>query len=547
MGYDDEPFNSLQSVDTSVPGEDDVYNDMEGGSISSRGSGFDYFIENGTLRFSWRKLWLFTGPGFLMSIAYLDPGNLEADLQAGASTKYDLLWVLFWATVMGLVLQNIAAKLGVVSGKHLAQHCTTFPKPVRYTLWIMTETALICADCQEVVGSAIAIRILSGGRIPIYAGCLITAADCFAFMLLDRSGMRKLEALFGIFISTMVVTFGFQYFSKLPPQDEVFRGWAEPRITSNDAFQNAAGLIGAVIMPHNLFLHSALVLSRKVDRNFVADDKKAEYKVSEAVFYNKLESTIALMISFGINLFVVGVFANLDYFDSEGEPICYYEGKPITPNGDKGTDQIGLLSAGDCLEVIYNETWWKYIWALGVLAAGQASTITGTYAGQFIMEGFLDLKVKPAVRNIISRCFSLVPALIVAIETPGNPSGMDNLNQWLNVAQSIQLPFAMLPALYFAMSSTRCKKWTTRGWSSLLVWSISLLVLVSNVYAIIQVATDLPNEWYIWIVFSLFCIFYFVIVGYLVLVCAGVIKIEDPKSYGIEKPTNYGTSHISDE
>eukprot|EP01060_Flectonema_neradi_P022246 TRINITY_DN3051_c1_g1_i1.p1 TRINITY_DN3051_c1_g1~~TRINITY_DN3051_c1_g1_i1.p1 ORF type:complete len:545 (+),score=81.16 TRINITY_DN3051_c1_g1_i1:70-1704(+) len=544
MGYDDVTFTSDQSVDPSVA--DDDYNDAEEGSMVSRGTGFDYFLENGQLKFSWRKLWLFTGPGFLMSIAYLDPGNLEADLQAGATTQYDLLWVLFWATVMGLILQNIVAKLGVVSGKHLAQHCTTFPKPVRYTLWIMTETALICADCQEVVGSAIAIKILSGGKVPIYAGCLITAADCFAFMLLDKKGMRKLEALFGIFITTMVVTFGIQYFSRLPPQDEVFRGWAEPRITSNDAFQSAAGLIGAVIMPHNLFLHSALVLSRKIDRNFATNGKRAEYKVSEAVFYNKLESTIALMISFGINLFVVAVFANLDYY-KDGKPVCFYDGHTITPKGDNGTDQIGLLSAGDCLEAVYDASWWKYIWALGVLAAGQASTITGTYAGQFIMEGFLDMKVKPATRTFISRCFSLIPALIVAIETPGDPSGMDNLNEWLNVAQSIQLPFAMLPALYFAMSPSRCKQWATKGKTAALVWCISLLVLISNVYAIIQVAYDLPNEWYVWLVFSLFCIFYFSVNAYLVLVCIGFVKIEEPYNAIADVPTNYGDQEDESE
>ena len=532
MGYDDVTFTSEQSVDPSVL--DDEYDDAEGGSMVSSGTGFDYYVENGSLKFSWKKLWMFTGPGFLMSIAYLDPGNLEADLQAGASSQYKLLWVLFWATVMGLVLQNIVAKLGVVSGKHLAQHCTTFPKPVRYTLWIMTETALICADCQEVVGSAIAIKILSGGRIPIYAGCLITAADCFAFMLLDRNGMRKLEALFGIFISTMVVTFGFQYFSRLPPQDEVFRGWAEPRIGDNDTFQSAIGLIGAVIMPHNLFLHSALVLSRKIDRNFEKNPKKAEYKISEAVFYNKLESTIALMISFGINLFVVAVFANLKYFNDDGSPVCHYDGKVITPKGDDGTDQIGLLSAGDCLQAVNNAEWWKYIWALGVLAAGQASTITGTYAGQFIMEGFLDMKVKPATRTFISRCFSLIPAMIVAIETPGDPSGMDTLNEWLNVAQSIQLPFAMLPALYFSMSTSRCKKWATKGWSAIVVWIISALVLASNVYAIIQVAYDLPSKWYVWIAFSLFCVFYLCVNGYLILVCLGFLKIEDPNG-DIEK------------
>eukprot|EP01059_Diplonema_ambulator_P017117 TRINITY_DN29101_c0_g1_i1.p1 TRINITY_DN29101_c0_g1~~TRINITY_DN29101_c0_g1_i1.p1 ORF type:complete len:557 (+),score=189.59 TRINITY_DN29101_c0_g1_i1:53-1672(+) len=531
MGYDTKPFQDEQMTDPSADEELEV-DDRE--SVFTTGSGLQKFIDNGgKMTFSMRKLWAFTGPGFLMSIAYLDPGNLEADLQAGASAQYELLWVLFWATIMGLLLQNLASKLGLVTGRHLAQHCTRYPKYVRYTLWIMTEIALICADCQEVVGSAIAIRLLSGKRIPIWVGCLITAADCFAFMLLDKNGMRKLEALFGVFITTMVVTFGFQYFAKLPPQGDLLEGWARPRISSNDNFQTAAGLIGAVIMPHNLFLHSALVLSRKVPRDFKKDEQLANYRVSEAIYYNHIESTIALLVSFVINLFVVGVFAHLAYYTPDGEPVCSYDNKCVLP--DTNTDgtnctQIGLLTAGDCLKDVYNESWWLYIWALGVLAAGQASTITGTYAGQFIMEGFLDMKVKPAMRTFISRCFSLIPAMIVAIETPGNPDGMDTLNQWLNVAQSIQLPFAMLPVLYFATDTDVCMHFATKGWRSIVVWGISLVVLGSNIYAIYITAAQLPNLPEVWVAFSIFIVFYATFVTYLVAVCARFVKLPMPEA-----------------
>eukprot|EP01064_Diplonema_japonicum_P030601 TRINITY_DN5241_c0_g2_i10.p1 TRINITY_DN5241_c0_g2~~TRINITY_DN5241_c0_g2_i10.p1 ORF type:complete len:569 (+),score=143.96 TRINITY_DN5241_c0_g2_i10:72-1709(+) len=540
MGYETKPFTNEQMTDPSA-GEDEMSEDFGNisakDSVYSTGSGYQKYLDNGEkVVFDLRKLWAFTGPGFLMSIAYLDPGNLEADLQAGASGKYQLLWILFWATVMGLVLQNLASKLGLVSGKHLAQHCTKYPKYVKYTLWIMTEIALICADCQEVVGSAIAIRLLSGKRIPIWAGCLITAADCFAFMLLDKRGMRKLEALFGVFITTMVVTFGFQYFAKLPPQGDLFEGWARPHISSNDNFQIAVGLIGAVIMPHNLFLHSALVLSRKVNRKFDTEPEMAKYRVTEAIYYNHMESAIALLVSFVINLFVVGVFAHLSYYDADGLPVCSYDGKCVVPSDNTdGTNctQIGLLTAGDCLKDVYNESWWLYIWALGVLAAGQASTITGTYAGQFIMEGFLNLKVKPALRTLFSRCFSLIPAMVVAIETPGDPDGMDNLNQWLNIVQSIQLPFAMLPVLYFATDVKSCREFTTKGWVSWVVWVIALIVLVSNVYAIVLTASQLPDYIPVWIAFGLFNLFYVCLVGYLCLICARVLRLPEPNEEGV--------------
>lgn len=487
---------------------------------------------------------MFTGPGFLMSIAYLDPGNLEADLQAGASGRYTLLWVLFWATIMGLFLQNLASKLGVVSGKHLAQHCREYPKPARYALFVMTEIALICVDCQEVVGSAIAIHILSSHKVPIWAGCIITAIDCFFFMLLDQAGIRKLEALFGVFITTMVMMFGWQYFAQLPPQGELFRGWWEPRVVAtsygdvqvaeaDDNFQQAAGLIGAVIMPHNIFLHSALVLSRRVDRDWKMEPERAHYRVSEAIYYNRIESSVALLVSFVINLFVVGVFANLNYFQSSGLPQCTYDGSYVGPtdgsNADgESWDGIGLVTAGDCLKSVYGHSWWLYIWALGVLAAGQASTITGTYAGQFIMCGFVGLQMKPWVATTFARTFSLIPALVIAIITPSEPQNMDKLNQWLNIAQAIQLPFAMLPVMYFSYSAhpNHCRhEYVTKGWSAWLCWLIAALVLVDNMYAIYVTAWLLPNHIYVWIIFAIFCIFYGAFVIYLLLTCAGLITL----------------------
>ncbi|RXG55577.1 Protein Malvolio, partial [Armadillidium vulgare] len=240
--------------------------------------------------FSFRKLWAFTGPGFLMSIAYLDPGNIESDLQSGSLAGYKLLWVLMWATILGLLMQRLAARLGTVTGMHLAEVCyRQYPKYPRLLLWIMVEIAIIGSDMQE-------------NYIPLWGGVIITIADTFTFLALDQYGLRKLEALFGFLITVMGITFGYEYGVVKPDQGQVMRGLFVPgcKDCSRDAILQAVGIVGAVIMPHNLYLHSALV--KAVDRQ-----KKKE--VSEANKYYFIESCIALFLSFIINVFVVGVFA----------------------------------------------------------------------------------------------------------------------------------------------------------------------------------------------------------------------------------------------
>lgn len=252
--------------------------------------------------FSWKKLWMFTGPGFLMSIAFLDPGNLEGDLQAGAIAGYSLLWLLLWATIMGLMIQLLSARVGVATGRHLAELCREeYPGWAGYVLWVMAELALIGADIQEVIGSAIAIQILSNGYLPIWAGVLITASDCFIFLFLENYGVRKLEALFAVLIATMGVSFAWMFGETKPSGKDLLMGILVPRLSSK-TIRQAVGVVGCVIMPHNVFLHSALVQSRKIDPN-----KKG--RVQEALNYYSIESSVALSISFMINLFVTTVFA----------------------------------------------------------------------------------------------------------------------------------------------------------------------------------------------------------------------------------------------
>ncbi|KAI1229801.1 hypothetical protein IHE44_0010804 [Lamprotornis superbus] len=378
--------------------------------------------------FSFRKLWAFTGPGFLMSIAYLDPGNIESDLQSGAVAGFKLLWVLLLATIIGLLLQRLAARLGVVTGLHLAEVCNRqYQKVPRIILWLMVELAIIGSDMQEVIGSAIAINLLSVGntqdvthpdwlssgcqlslrgceeppnvqlhpkkaliqrdlglwvgtdpalahRIPLWGGVLITIADTFVFLFLDKYAPQN--SLFPCPCA--------QYVTVKPNQEKLLQGLFIPYCQGcgTPQLEQAVGIVGAVIMPHNMYLHSALVKSRQVNR---ADKRE----VREANKYFFIESCIALFVSFIINIFVVTVFAEA-FFNKT--------------NADVGV-VLGCYFGPAAL----------YIWAIGILAAGQSSTMTGTYSGQFVMEGFLNLRWSRFARVLLTRSIAVTPTLFVAI------------------------------------------------------------------------------------------------------------------------------------
>ncbi|KAE8690364.1 Metal transporter Nramp5 [Hibiscus syriacus] len=408
--------------------------------------------------FSWKKLWMFTGPGFLMSIAFLDPGNLEGDLQAGAIAGYSLLWLLMWATVMGLLIQLLSARLGVATGRHLAELCREeYPTCARFVLWFMAELALIGADIQEVIGSAIAIQILSKGALPLWAGVLITASDCFIFLFLENYGVRKLEAVFAVLIATMALSFAWMFGDTKPSGKELLIGILVPRIGSK-TIRQAVGVVGCVIMPHNVFLHSALVQSRKID-------PKKRGRVQEALNYYSIESSIALLVSFMINLFVTTIFAKGFY-------------------GTKQANNIGLVNAGQYLEEKYGGGLFPilYIWGIGLLAAGQSSTITGTYAGQFIMGGFLNLRLKKWLRALITRSFAIVPTIIVAIVFNTSEASLDTLNEWLNVLQSIQIPFALIPLLTLVSKEQVMGVFRIGHILQRLAWTVAALVIVINGY-----------------------------------------------------------------
>eukprot|EP01094_Clydonella_sp_ATCC50884_P019596 TRINITY_DN3872_c0_g1_i1.p1 TRINITY_DN3872_c0_g1~~TRINITY_DN3872_c0_g1_i1.p1 ORF type:complete len:530 (-),score=178.29 TRINITY_DN3872_c0_g1_i1:139-1728(-) len=456
--------------------------------------------------FSFKKLWAFTGPGFLMSIAYLDPGNIESDLQAGATAGYQLLWVLLWSTVIGLILQLLAARLGVVTGKHLAELCRLRYSPVpRYLLWIMAELAIVGSDIQEVVGSALAIQILSLGYIPLWAGCLITALDTFSFLFLEKYGVRKLEAFFGFLVSVMAITFGVEFFLSDPDEWEVLKGTIVPYVSEENITQ-AVGIVGAVIMPHNIFLHSALVQTRKIDR-------QSEQQISEANKYYAVESAIALAVSFFINLFVVAVFAAGSLDDSTPEESWDGSDYPGCKDYDPN-DPLGLQHAG-CFLAMKFGTAAMYVWAVGLLAAGQSSTMTGTYAGQFVMQGFLNLQIAPWKRVLLTRSVAIVPAVLVAAFAG---SALDTLDEGLNVLQSIQLPFALLPVLKFTSKDELMGVFVNKLWLKVLCWGLALMVLIINGFQVVDVVFfQLDQHWYITLIASVVSFFYLLFVLYLAI------------------------------
>ncbi|XP_031845959.1 solute carrier family member malvolio isoform X2 [Nomia melanderi] len=507
--------------------------------------------------FSLRKLWAFTGPGFLMSIAYLDPGNIESDLQSGVTAKYKLLWVLLSATILGLIMQRLSARLGVVTGLHLAEMCYRQYKRIpRLILWIMIEVAIIGSDMQEVIGTAIALSLLTNKAIPIWGGVLITVIDTFTFLLLDKYGLRKLEFFFGFLITIMAITFGYEYVVSAPPQGEVIEGMFVPWYKDYDRnmLLQAVGIVGAVIMPHNLYLHSALVKSRDIDR-------REPKKVKEANMYYFVEACIALLVSFVINVFVVAVFADGLYnkTNEKVHDLCesnnYTIGTETFPRNND-TVSVDLNKGGIFLGCAFGGAA-MYIWAVGIFAAGQSSTMTGTYAGQFAMEGFLNLQWARWKRVLFTRMIAIVPTFLVAFF-----SDIDNLtgmNDILNAIMTLQLPFATLPTIAFTSSSQIMGKFRNGLANKIIATALSVIVITINIYFVINtVQEDLPHHWAVIFAISIYSILYLLFCLYLTIhmaVSMGATSLGDlsfvrkyigspvSTTLGLSNPTIYARSN----
>ncbi|XP_022894230.1 metal transporter Nramp5-like [Olea europaea var. sylvestris] len=406
----------------------------------------------------WRNFLSYVGPGFLVSLAYLDPGNLETDLQAGANHGYELLWVILIGLIFALVIQSLAANLGVSTGKHLSELCKAeYPRYVRYCLWILAEIAVIAADIPEVIGTAFALNILF--HIPVWIGVLCTGLSTLLILGLQRYGVRKLEFLIAILVFIMAACFFGELSYVKPPAKDVMKGMFIPKLSGNGATGDAIALLGALVMPHNLFLHSALVLSRKIPTSVRG--------INDACRFFLIESGFALFVAFLINVAVISVSGT----------VCL--AKDLSKDNTERCNDLTLNSASFLLKNVLGRSS-STVYAIALLASGQSSTITGTYAGQYIMQGFLDLKMKAWIRNLMTRCIAITPSLIVSII--GGESGSGRLIIIASMILSFELPFALIPLLKFSSSSTKMGPHKNSIYIVVFSWTLGLGIIGINIY-----------------------------------------------------------------
>jgi natural resistance-associated macrophage protein 2 len=432
--------------------------------------------EFGRNGFTLRELWKFFGPAWIVSIAYLDPGNLETDLQAGAQFGYSLTWVLLWSSVLGLVIQILALRLGIVSRRHLAQHCRDeYPKAVRYVLWVLAELMIVAVDVPEVIGTAFAIQILSNHAIPLYGGVLLCSASTVLFLGMSQLGGSFLNCFIGLLVFIMSACFVMECVMSPPDLAGTLSGALYPRLPGG-AEAVAVGIVGAVAMPHNLFLQSALVLEKSVRR----ERRSLEF----ACLYTSVETGVALGASFLINACVLLVAASsfaplwcpaLEQVCEGGSTECAAGGAGA--DSENGCFPVGLETAGNLLEkTVGNRA--EYLWAIALLASGQSSTITGTLAGQFVMEGFVEMTLPRWARNLTSRLMAIVPSLVVALLA--GAKGANNLIVAASVVCALHLPLAMVPLLKMTDSPLKMGRCRNSPVLSFAAWMLTGVVLLAN-------------------------------------------------------------------
>ena len=410
----------------------------------------------------------------LVSVGYMDPGNWSTDLSAGAGFKYDLLFIVGLASLMAIFLQVISARLGVVTGKDLAQCCRDhLPGWTRWPNYLSCEIAIAACDLAEVLGSAVAIHLLFP-RISLLAAVIITAFDVLLLLSLQRLGMRWIEAVIVVLIGTIGVCYFIEIFvlpQTTPNLLEVASATFAPNlaafIKNKDMVFIAIGIIGATVMPHNLYLHSALVQSRKLQ----ADDAS----VRRAIKFNTLDSVIALSLAFFVNAAIL-VLAALLFFGKD--KMTLPSGKVVVFGADADWIQVAYLTLSPLLGVAAA----SLLFALALLASGQSSTITGTLAGQVVMEGFMDWKIRPWLRRLITRLAAIVPAIFL-IGVRGD-SGVNDLLNLSQVVLAIQLPLAMFPLLWFTGSQKLMGSYRNGRFLAIAGWASCLLITALDIYGL---------------------------------------------------------------
>uniref|UniRef100_A0A0E0LJ31 Metal transporter n=1 Tax=Oryza punctata TaxID=4537 RepID=A0A0E0LJ31_ORYPU len=407
---------------------------------------------------AWKRFLAHVGPGFMVSLAYLDPGNLETDLQAGANHRYELLWVILIGLIFALIIQSLAANLGVVTGRHLAEICKSeYPKFVKIFLWLLAELAVIAADIPEVIGTAFAFNILF--HIPVWVGVLITGTSTLLLLGLQKYGVRKLEFLISMLVFVMAACFFGELSIVKPPAKEVVKGLFIPRLNGNGATADAIALLGALVMPHNLFLHSALVLSRKTPASVRG--------IKDGCRFFLYESGFALFVALLINIAVVSVSGT----------VCS-SGNLSQEDADKCAD-LSLDTSSFLLRNVLGKSS-AIVYGVALLASGQSSTITGTYAGQYIMQGFLDIRMRKWLRNLMTRTIAIAPSLIVSII--GGSRGAGRLIIIASMILSFELPFALIPLLKFSSSRSKMGPHKNSIYIIVFSWLLGLLIIGINMY-----------------------------------------------------------------
>jgi manganese transport protein len=416
-------------------------------------------IDVTTKKRGWGRLLAYMGPAYLVSVGYMDPGNWATDLAGGARFGYSLIWVLLMSNLMALLLQGLSARLGIVRRRDLAQaNREVYPPFVNFCLYILAELAIAACDLAEVLGMAIGIQLLTG--LPLIWGVSITVLDTFLLLYLQRLGMRKMEAFIVALVAIIGASFFIEIFLAKPDLSEVMTGFV-PTIPGKEALYIAIGIIGATVMPHNLYLHSALVQTRKIASNRPA--------ILQALKYNFIDSTIALNAAFFVNAAILVLAASVFY---------------KTGN----THVAELKEAHHLLDGLLGTKLAPALFAIALIAAGQSSTVTGTLAGQIVMEGYLNLRINPWMRRLITRLLAIIPAIICILYF--GETRVDSLLVFSQVVLSLQLGFAIIPLIHFVSDKVTMGEYAI-GWKTkALAWLIAAILVYLNANMVVNELAD---------------------------------------------------------
>ncbi len=406
----------------------------------------------------WRKLMAFTGPGLMVAVGYMDPGNWATDIAGGAQFGYTLLSVILISNIFAIILQHLSLKLGIVAERDLAQACRDHFNPTtNFILWVLCEIAIAACDLAEVIGSAIALNLLFG--IPLTWGVVITVVDVFLILFLQAKGFRLIESIVAGLIFIILGCFAYEIILSKPDIFPILSGLVPQKevITNPSMLYIAIGILGATVMPHNLYLHSSIVQTRNYERN--REGKK------EAIKFATIDSTVSLLLAFFINAAILIVAAAT--FHTTGN-----------------TDVADIHDAHKMLAPILGTTFASIFFAIALLASGQNSTLTGTLAGQIVMEGFLNIRLKPWLRRLVTRLIAVIPALIVTIIY--GEKGTTNLLVLSQVILSMQLSFAVVPLVMFTGSKLKMGEFVNKLWLKVLIWIIAVVIMALNLYLLFE-------------------------------------------------------------